>query len=388
MKDEKNDKSVYLDFASTTPIDKRVFRAMKKYASDVFGNPSSIHQYGQDALNAIDKSRMVIADEFGANFDDVLFAGSATEVNNLVLRGITRGALSERKKVKIIISSIEHDSIFETAKDLEEQGVCVTRIPVDDEGCIDLDVLKKELDENTVLVSIIFGNNEIGTVQNMREIGKIVADFKGNGNYPLLHTDAVQSFQFEKMNIKEFLIDFVTISAHKIYGPKGIGVLVGKLNYIKPIITGGGQEFGLRSGTQNTSAIVGCAEAVSLVSRARSKEKKKTQELKDYFWKNLHEQIKYVEINGCKNFNQALPHILNVHFTDNRFMDIVFKLNLAGIAVSSGSACSARAIKPSRVLLSLGRKENESKMSVRFSFGRKTTYKELDFVISEIKKFL
>lgn len=402
--------NIYLDYAATTPMDKEVLKAMTPYFSDKFGNPGSIHSFGQEAMAAIDESREKIAKAIGADFREVIFTGSATEANNLALRGVIRAATKTTKPpYRIIVSKIEHESILETCRDLEREEVEIIYLPVDKQGFVDLKKLKESLNERTILVSIMYANNEIGVVQNISAIAEIIEKFKKNlypqssilnsQSYPLLHTDAVQAFQFFNCNVNDLGVDLMTLSAHKIYGPKGIGLLY--LNsqslILNPLITGGGQELGLRSGTENVPAIVGFAKAVELAEKNRKKETKKISELSAYFWKELKKIYPKAEINGV--IINKLPNILNIYFpnqnADPRYAksfgeasELLMKLDLSGVAVSSGSACSARATKISHVLKAIGLPENKIKSSLRFSFGKFTTKKEISDTIKIIKNIL
>ncbi|OGZ52730.1 MAG: hypothetical protein A3B25_00855 [Candidatus Ryanbacteria bacterium RIFCSPLOWO2_01_FULL_48_26] len=453
-------KKIYLDYAATTPVDPRVLRAMRPYFSDVFGNPSSLHSFGQQALTALDTSREAIAKAIGVDFREVIFTGSATEANNLALRGVVResiryqvSSIKEDKKPRIIISAIEHESVRETARDLEREGVEIVEIPVDWQGFVDLKKLEAALNEQTVLVSIIYANNEIGTVQPISKIAKILSNFKkgisnsqfsiskkklignpqflnpsGHTLYPIFHTDAAQAFQFLPCNPSELGVDLMTISAHKIYGPKGVGALyvsdkrqetrnkgqetsnkgqatsgenflslvTGRLS---PIITGGGQEFGLRSGTENVSFIVGFSKAVQIAASARDRECARILKIRDYFWRKLKEIVPQAELNGSIKGQGSsikeegkgtsfLPNILNVYFPEMSAEYLITKLDFLGVAVSSGSACHTRAAQPSHVLTALGFSKEKAGQCVRFSFGRPTKKIHIDAALKKIKTAL
>ncbi len=402
---------IYLDYAATTPIDKEVTNVMRPYFGDKFGNPGSLHSFGQEALKAVDESREKIAKAIGADFREIIFTGSATEANNLALRGTIKAAhlfsdgTSRTKTIgrphRIIISDIEHESILETCRDLENEGVEIIYLPVDKSGFVDLKKLKESLNERTILVSIMYANNEIGTIQDISEISKIINNFKkekrNSETYPLFHTDAVQAFQFLDCDINKLGIDLMTLSAHKIYGPKGVGMLYmrelkAQSSKLKAITTGGGQEFGLRSGTENVASIVGFAKAVELAAKNREKETKRIGELTDYFWQEIKKIEPKAELNGnsilSKSDVNKLPNILNIHFPNRRADDMLIKLDLNGIAVSSGSACSARAMKPSYVLKAIGLTDQKIKSSLRFSFGKFTTKKEINETIKRMEKKL
>ncbi len=405
-------KRIYLDYAATTPIKPEVLKAMDEVFRINYGNPGSLHSFGQEAISIIDKAREGIAGVVNTDFRGVIFAGSATEANNLVLRGsVKQSQVSNLKsqngqKPRIIISAIEHESVLETAKDLspygrsavggEDGGVEVIYIPVDKNGIVDLKKLHESLNERTVIVSIMYANNEIGTVQPIREIAKLIQEFRGSGTYPLFHTDAVQAFQYFPCSFNEIGADLMTISAHKMYGPKGVGALCVnskfKSQLLLPIVTGGGQEFGLRSGTENTPLIAGFAKAVKLAVENRISEAKRVLELKNYFWKGLKKLFPKAEINGPKDLKQAVrlsslraaPHILNVRFPGVSGEEFLIRLDILGIAISAGSACSMRSAKSSHVLEAIGLSLKQAKESLRFSFGSGTTRKEIDEVLSRI----
>ncbi len=396
-------KKIYFDYAATTPLDLRVLKAMLPYFREKYGNPSSIHFFGQEAISALDQARKTIAQAVNTDFRGVIFTGSATEANNLVLRGLVKNKklinLFQNQPPKIIISSIEHDSILETAKDLEKEGIEVVFLPVDQNGFVKKEILEKNIDERTILISIIFANNEIGVVQPIEELSKIIKKFKKP--YPFFHTDAVQAFQFFKIDFQKLDIDFATISSHKIYGPKGIGALLISPHlfqvkeWLKPIITGGGQEFGFRSGTENVPSIVGFAKAVSIIEKTREKEFQRIFKLRRYFWTQLKKINPSLETNPkilseiiLKNDQKApfLPNILNIYFPQSGAEDLLVTLDLLGISISAGSACSARFSKPSHVLQALRFPLSRIKKSFRFSFGRFTSLKEIKKALTLIKK--
>ncbi|MEK7629894.1 MAG: cysteine desulfurase family protein [Patescibacteria group bacterium] len=434
--------NIYLDYAASTPVHPAVLKAMMPYFLENFGNAGSLHRFGQEAIKAIDESREVIAKAIGrpaaAGFREIIFTGSATEANNLALRG----ALKDKPKdSRIIILAIEHESVLETARDLERDGFDVIYLPVSREGLVDLNKLKSALNDKTILVSVMYVNNEIGTVQPIAEISKIISEFKERkfisqkdgvslaqplarpldsrprssdfvgdrarsgsetlfleknllSSYPLFHIDAVQAFQFFDCDVKKLGVDLMTLSAHKIYGPKGIGALYLREKIkkeIKPIITGGGQEFGLRSGTENTPLIVGFGKAVELVSARRKQNCLKTEKLKKYFLARLEKIFPALAVNGPID-DKSAPHILNVYLPGTLADEMLIKLDKVGVAVSAGSACSARATKLSHVLTAIGLEQERIMSSLRFSFGRETKIADLKKVLEiliplEISRF-
>jgi cysteine desulfurase len=323
--------------------------------------------------------------------------GSATEVNNLALRGAVRKFREARKGNKedrrtsprVIVSAIEHESVLETVKDLEREGTRVIRIPVNAEGVVDLKKIKESLTPGTAIVSIIYANNEIGTIQPISEIAKIIRDFRGKRQFPVSHTDAAQAFQFLDCNVDELGVDLMTISSHKIYGPKGTGALyVRDPGCLAALISGGGQEFGLRSGTENVPAIVGFAKAVELCVAAREKESKRITALRDRLLSGIKKIAPDAEINGPGDASRKLPNILNVYFPHRATEDLLVKFDLAGLAVSAGSACRSRALEPSYVIEALGHSRERAKASIRVSLGRPTKGEEIEEALKAIKTAL
>ena len=487
-------KKIYLDYAASTPVSPEVEAVMRPYFLKKFGNAGSLHSFGQEAIAALDESRETIANAIGAGFREIIFTGSATESNNIALRGAIRRLtqistqinadnkpqinadrnadkrgfgisdnqrrkISEHQRLRLIISAIEHESVLETARDLEKEGVEVIYIPVSKKGIVDLKKLKESLNERTVLVSVMYANNEIGSIQPIATISKIIKEFKSTNNesiankrirkfatnslfadiYPLFHTDAVQAFQFLDCDVKKLGVDMMTLSGHKIYGPKGVGALyvrstkhearnpkqitnsktqipnkkVSNFGFgisdlqqlVSPIVVGGGQEFGLRSGTENVPLIVGFAKAVSLVSNSRELENKRISKLRDYLWKGIKKIYPNARTNpGLSTNNESktnkrirkfgtnslfadvLPNFLNVYFPDYKAEDLLVRLDLAGMAVSTGSACSARSAEPSYVIEALGLKGEQSSRSLRITLGRQTSKRDIDTFLKVIRK--
>ena len=398
-------KRIYLDYAASTPIDHLVIDAMKPYFRELFGNPGSVHLFGQEAIRAVDVSRETIAKAIGAEFRKIIFTGSATEANNLALRGAVMGAMGHKFGIKknsrtfmprVVVSAIEHESILETARDLEKRGVEVIYLPVNKNGVVNLRTLEASLNDRTVLVSVMYANNEIGTIQPIAKIAAIIDDFKKEHynittlqHFPLLHTDAAQALQFLDCDVKKLGVDMMTLSAHKIYGPKGIGCLYAR-QPLTPIITGGGQEFGMRSGTENVPSIVGFAKAVEICS-GRDGVNKHIHELRDFLWRGIKGICPKAEWNGAPSPDRrftTIPNVLNVYFPGREAQDILTRLDLEGIAVSSGSACRARAIEASYVIAAMGYPKERAKASIRFSLGRPTAKKEIEKTLAVIRKIL
>ena len=383
---------IYLDNAASTLVDLSVQKAMLPYFSSVYGNPESVHLFGQDAMKAVHSARKKIARIIGADFEDIIFTSSATESNNLAIRGIMKAAKqSGISSPRLIISSVEHDSVLETARDLEREGVDVIYLPVDAFGIVNLDVLKKSLNKDTVLVSVIYVNNVTGAMQPIKEIANLIQDFrktqtsrKLDFHYPLFHTDAVQAFQYHNSNVDNLGVDLMTLSAHKLYGPKGVGMLYFKnsdANLLKPVITGGGQEFGFRSSTHNVPAIVGCAEALERSHHLRASISKKVKELRMYLINKMKKISPQCKIHDAP---YQSPGIVNIYIPELP-KDAIARLSTSGIAVSAGSACSSHSPLSSRVLRVMGISEEEAVASIRISFGKYTTRKEIDETLKIIK---
>lgn len=396
-------KRIYLDYAASTPVDSRVLEVMQPYFSERFGNPGSLHSFGQEAIAAIDHARETIAGLIGAEFRDVVFTSSATEANNLALRG----AVAEFKKKnpgvtpRVIVTSLEHESVLETVRDLANEGVEVKYLPVDNHGYVSLKDIKELLDSHTALVSIMYAQNEIGTVQPIAEISQCVRNFRGDRTFPLFHTDAAQAFQFLACNVHELGVDIMTLSSHKIYGPKGASALYvrgvsKKSHQLKSEITGGGQEFGMRSGTENVPAIVGFAKAAGLIAETgvREKENKKIKEFAHELWAGIKKIYPNAELNGEIDAAATpgdakaarLPNILNIYFPDHHSEELLTKWDLAGLAASSGSACRSRAVTSSYVIEALGYSKERARSSVRFSLGRPTTAEDITGALKIIKE--
>ncbi len=395
----------YFDYAAATPVDPQVEKSMKPYWGKVFGNPGALHWFGQEASAAVFKSRDTIAQSLGCSYREIIFTGSATEANNLVLRGVVKTAREKTKiqNPKIIISAIEHDSILDTARDLVKEGVEIAYLPVQKNGVADLNKLKSLLNERTILVSIMYANNEIGTIQPISEIAKIIKDFKVrhhsknlglNSLYPLLHTDAAQAFNYADCNVDDLGVDAMTLSSQKIYGPKGVGALYvrQKLGSVKipisisPIITGGkSQEYGLRSGTENVPGIVGFAKAIEIANALRAKESLRLKKLQDYFISQAKKKIPNLEING--DLQSRLPNNINMYISGTEGQDLIIKLDLEGFAVSPGAACSARTCSPSHVLKALSYSDERATNSVRITFGRHTKKRDIDMLLKHVIRF-
>jgi len=363
-------KRVYLDYAATTPVDPRVKKAMDPYFSKVFGNTMSLHSFGQESKIAVEESRVKVADLIGARPEEIYFTSSATESNNTVLKGV---------KGNIVISSIEHACIEETANWLSKKGVKVTRIPVDRFGKVNPSDVEKAIDSETALVSIIHASNEVGTIQDIKEIGRICKEKK-----VLFHTDASQSFGKIPIDVNEMNIGLMTASSHKICGPKGAGcIYIRKGLKLDPLLHGGGQESGFRSSTVNVPAIVGFAKASEIAKKEMNKESERLSLLRDKLIR------KVLKIEGSfltGHPEDRLPNNASFYFSFIEGEAIVLHLDFAGIAVSTGSACSSGKLAASHALLAMGLKHEDAHGSLRVSLGKWTTEKDINYFAGELNK--
>ena len=375
---KKKQRKIYLDYAATTPVDPRAVKAMLPYFSEDFGNTMSLHSLGQEAKGALEESREVIADLIGAKSSEIIFTSSATESNNLALKGI---AFANRDKGRhIIISQIEHPCVMESAKWLETQGFEVTRLRVDKYGLVDPEDVKKAIKKDTILVSIMHANNEIGTIEPIEEIGKICRQKR-----VYLHTDAAQSFGKIPIDVNKMNVDLLTSSSHKMYGPKGAATLfIREGTKIEPLIHGGGHESGLRSSTVNVAAIVGFAEAVRICKKETKKESARLIKLRDKLINGILKKIEGSHLNGHPKLR--LSNNANFWFEFIEGESIVIQLDLLGIAASTGSACSSAKLEPSHVLLAIGLRHERAHGSLRLTLGRWTTEKDIDYVLEALPK--
>jgi cysteine desulfurase len=368
------DKLFYFDYAASTPTDPQVLSAMLPYFGSSFsGNTSSLHQFGLKAAQAVEDSRSTFANILNAKPEEIIFTGSATESNNTVLKGVAFA--NQAKGRHILISSIEHDCVRESAHWLKTQGFEITEIPVDKDGFIDFQFLEKNIRPDTILVSIIHGNNEIGTIQNIRKIGQLCHD---RGVY--FHTDASQSFGKVAIDVQKDHLDFLTASSHKIYGPKGVALLYIKSgSHITPLLHGGGHEFGFRSSTVNTPLIVGFAKAAQISIDHIDQENTRLTQFRDSLIKNILATIPGTHLNG--SVTHRLSNNVNISFDKIEGESLQLSLDFYGIACSTGSACSSHSLEPSHVLLAIGQPAEEAHSSIRFSLGRFTTKSDIDYLL-------
>ena len=381
-------KRIYLDYAATTPVDQRVIRAMSPYFSEKFGNATALYYFGQEAKQALEEARGQVADLIGAKPNEIIFTGSATESNNLALKGAALAYRRFNKYGHIIISSIEHPSVVESAKWLESQGFKVTRVSVDKYGLVNLSDLRKAIKKDTFLVSIIHASNEIGTIQPIEKIGKIIKNKQIKlKNQIYFHTDAVQSFGKIPINVNRMKIDLLSASSHKMYGPKGIACLFVREGVrVEPLLHGGGQESGLRSSTVNVAGAVGLGTACKICKREMQKEIRRLIKLRDKLIKGVLKKIPGSYLNG--SFKNRLPNNVNFRFDAVEGESIVIRLDLLGIAASTGSACSSGKLESNSVLSATGLRPEQSHGSLRLSLGRRTTAKEINYLLKVLPKII
>ena len=371
-------KQIYLDHSATTKVDNRVLEKMIPYFTEIYGNANSQHTHGREALKGVDWARDTIAGLIGAKSSEIYFTSGGTESDNWALRGVAEAWKDKGRR--IIISAIEHAAMIATAEDLKKQGFDVVIAPVDKFGIVDLEFLKREINEQTILVSVMLVNNEIGTIEPIEEIVKIAKE-KG----ALVHTDAVQAMSSMALDVKKLGVDLMSFSSHKICGPKGVGVLYIR-NGLKmgKLIMGGHQERTRRGGTTNVPGVVGMAEALRLTRETLDKDNAYVQMLRDKFIARVENEISYAHLNG----HRTLRVVSNANFSFEYIEgeSILFMLDLSGISVSSGSACSSGSLDPSHVLLSIGVPIEVAHGSIRFSFGKENTVEEVDYVVDTLKE--
>ena len=369
-----------MDLHATTPVDPRVLEVMLPYFSEVFGNAASTdHSYGNEALRAVEKARQQIADGIGAKSEEIIFTSGATESNNLALKGIAEQYRDEGNH--IITCVTEHPAVLDPCKKLETQGFEVTYLPVDHYGMIDLDELKNAIRPETILISIMAANNEIGVLAPLAEIGKIAREHN-----VFFHSDATQAIGYVPINVDEMNIDLLSMSSHKVYGPKGVGVLYARK--VSPRVklgeqmNGGGHERGMRSGTLNVAGIVGFGEAVSLAVKLMPKEVARLSELRDMLFDGLKKEIEGIEMNGHPE--KRLPHNLNVYIPGVEARSLLVQIK-DEVAISTGAACSTAKVEPSHVIEALSLNKNRAYKSLRFGLGRDNNLNEITIVSSVIK---
>ena len=368
---------VYVDHAATTPCDKRVVEEMLPYFTNEFGNADSQHFFGRDTAKAVAEARATVAKLIGCQPNELYFTGSGTESDNWALKGV---ALHRKDKGNhVIISSIEHHAILTAAEWLEHNGFRVTRLPVDSTGLVRVSDLEKAIDDQTTIVSIMYVNNEVGTIQPIKELAEVA-----HKHGALFHSDCVQAMPYLKIDVKELGVDLLTFSGHKFYGPKGVGALYIRNGVkIDKLICGGGQERSQRGGTTNTPAVVGLAKALEISVSEMEQNNAHITKLRDHFVERVLKEIPYVRFNGNKQYR--VPSIANFSFEFVEGEGILMLMDFNGIAVSSGSACSSGSLDPSHVLLAMGVPIEVSHGSIRFSFGKDNTMEEVDYTVDKLK---
>ena len=369
-------KRIYLDNAATTPTDPEVVTEMLPYFGEIFGNPSSLHTFGQEAKRAIEEVRDRIASFISAAPEEIIFTSGGTESDNFALKGV---AYARRDKGDHIITTVvEHHAVLETCRYLEKQGFRVTYLPVDGLGIIDPEAVKKAITDKTILISIMHANNEIGSIQPLSEIGRIA----GERGVPF-HTDAVQTFGHLPIDVDELGVSLLSASGHKLYGPKGVGILyVRKGTKINSFMHGGEQERGRRASTQNVPGIVGLGKAVELAARSLEGERERITELRDKFIRGILERIEHTSLNGHPS--KRLPNNVNVCVQYIEGEAMILTMDMMGIACSSGSACSSSSVEPSHVLTAIGLPHEFAHGALRFSLGRYTSEEDIDRVLEAL----
>jgi cysteine desulfurase len=377
-------RKVYLDHAATTPLDPRVREAMLPYLCLKQGNPSSFHSFGKVIKDDIEKARLSIAEILGVRSDEILFTSGGTESDNLAVLGYARKNQSFGKH--IVTTKIEHHAVLEAVLHLErKESFEVTYLEPDRDGLITPEQVESALREDTILVSVMYANNEIGTILPISEIGKRIQKWRENHKRPelLFHTDACQATGYLDLSVNHLYVDMLTLNGSKMYGPKGSGLLYVKRGIkLQPLQFGGSQEQGLRPGTENVAGIIGLAKALELVQSQREQETKRLIELRDYFIAGLQNKIKKTRVNG--HLTERLPNNVNISFMDIEGEALILYLDHAGIYASTGSACTSASLDPSHVILALGLPYEVAHGSIRFSLGHETTKEDLDYVIETL----
>ncbi len=363
---------IYMDYAATTPVDDRVLKTMLPYFSELYGNASEIHSFGLEAKRALEESRAKVAHILNSDPSQIIFTSGATESNNLALKGI---AFADEKKGRhIMISSIEHHCVLDTAKWLETRGFDITLLPVDKYGLVDPIAVEEAIRDDTLLVSVMHSNNEIGVLEPIAEIGEVCRE---KGVY--FHSDAVQSLGKVPVDVEELGVDLLSVSSHKLYGPKGVGALyISEGVRLEPLAHGGGHESGIRSGTENVAGIVGFGEACRIAEEEMPKESPRLTMLRDKLVSRILE-VRDTCLNG--HATKRLPNNANFSFKYIEGEALLLRLDDKGVAASTGSACSSKSAEPSHILLALGLKPEDARGSLRLTLGRWTTGDEVDYVL-------
>ena len=376
-------RKVYLDHSATTPADPRVIAAMMPYLTHKFGNASSVHLFGQEARAAVDRARRQVATLIGARANEIVFTSGGTEANNLAIRGVCMAAESRGRH--IVTSTIEHPSVRGAIESLEKVGWEITRLPVYDDGLVRLHDVRAALRSDTVLISVMMANNEIGTVQPIAEIGRSVLEERARGRRLWFHTDAVQAVGRLPIDVELLGCDLLSLSAHKLYAPKGAGALyLRRGTRLVPQQVGGHQERERRAGTESVPNIVALGGAAELASHEMDERNQHTRRLRDRFEERVVARIEHVVFNGDRDCR--LPHLSNISFRFIEGEGLLIYLDMQGVAVSTGSACSSGTLEPSPVIRALGRDEELSRGAIRFSFGKDNTDEDVDYVLDVLPR--
>lgn len=380
-----NKKLVYLDYAATTPLSLEVKEEMD-LARENYGNPSSLHQIGYEAKIVMDDSRARIAKILNCRVDEIIFVSGGTESDNLAILGFARA--NKSKGNHIVASAIEHHAVLEPCRKLEKEGFEESYLPVSKDGIVDLDELKKALRPETILVSVMYVNNEIGTIQPIKEISQIIRKFNQKNSADVkFHTDACQAAGYLDINVNNLGVDMLTLNAGKIYGPKGSGILYIKKGIkLEPLIFGGQQEFGVRGGTENVVGVIGLARALELVQKNKEKENKRLLQLKKYFIDELFKKITKIQLNGTAE--NSTSNIVNISVLGIEGESLLLYLDKEGVCISTGSACTSKSLEPSHVILALGKSHEMAHNSIRFTLGRYTKKEDLDYVLKVLPEIV
>jgi cysteine desulfurase len=374
---------IYLDHSATTPLDGRVLDAMLPFLNEKFGNASSVHSFGQEARAAVDKARRQVAALIKARANEIVFTSGGTESNNLAIRGLCEGHQSQGKH--IIVSAIEHPSVRGVIDSLEKQGWEITRLPVYDDGLVRVADVAEAIRPDTILISVMMANNEIGTIQEVTAIGEIIREERKHGRRLWFHTDAVQSAGRRAIDVETVGCDLLTLSAHKIYGPKGMGALyIRRGTKISPQQVGGHQERERRAGTESVANIVGFGVAAELARAEIDERNEHVRRLRDRFEREAAARIEDIVFNGDRN--RRLPHLSNISFRFIEGEGLLIHLDMQGVAVSTGSACSSGTLEPSPVIRALGRDEELARGAIRFSFGKDNTEDDVEYTVEVLSR--